>query len=234
LEAWRRLYRHIHKGSLLQKHTLGMKIQSPANYLKEAGNLSIGIDKWEQDIRSYVAAGGQWPAEDAMVMNLCSALPSTLRSNLIWRTNEFQSYLHFKHYITEQVERLEHFNGKNAIMFMGEDEDEDMLALAQEKLKDFPVLMEVQALGRGTDGRWKKGLTAKRPPSTAGRDQRFSPSTTGRDQRLPGARRDEAASKVRCINCGGNHMRSKERATQDDMARMYTPKHVHSLTVRKM
>ena len=84
MEAWRRLYRHIHKGSLLQKHTLGLKIQSPAAYLKEAGNLAIGIDKWEQDIRDYVAAGGQYPAEDTMVMNLCSSLPGTLRSNLIW------------------------------------------------------------------------------------------------------------------------------------------------------
>jgi hypothetical protein len=61
LEAWRRLYRHIHKGSLLQKHNLSVKIQNPAAYIKEANSLSIGVDKWEQDIRDYVATGGHYP-----------------------------------------------------------------------------------------------------------------------------------------------------------------------------
>ena len=199
LEAWRRLYRHIHKGSLLQKHTLGMKIQQPAAYLKEAGNIAVGIEKWEQDIRDYVSAGGVWPAQDAMVMNLCSALPATLRSNLIWRTNEFSSYMHFKHYVTEQAERIEHFNGKNAIMLM-DDEDEEVFAMAQERLKEFPEIAEALAMshGKGAGRGFRRG---------AGQQQASTTRTV--NPRLPGARRDDAASKVRCINCGGNH-RSNE------------------------
>jgi len=197
MEAWRRLYRHIHKGSLLQKHTLGLKIQSPATYLKEAGNLAIGIDKWEQDIRDYVAAGGQYPAEDSMVMNLCSALPSTLRSNLIWRTNEFQSYMHFKHYVVEQVERLEHFNGKNAIMFMGEEDEDELYALAQERLRDYPDLAEALVFG--------KGRPAQRPGGVRPTKQ----GAPGPGAKLPGPKRDAAAARPeKCINCGGPHRSS--------------------------
>ena len=202
LEAWRRLYRHIHKGSLLQKHTLGQKIQSPASYLKEAGNLSIGIDKWEQDIRDYMAAGGQAPAEDAMVMNLCSALPGTLRSNLIWRTNEFQSYMHFKHYVVEQVERLEHFNGKNAVMFMGDEEEDNLYAMVQERLKDYPDIAEALSLSRqrGPGGRFNKAPV---------RRTNEGPSRTP-TRGLPGTRKDDTEKRpTKCINCGGAHRSSE-------------------------
>ena len=203
LEAWRRLYRHIHKGSLLQKHTLGQRIQSPAAYLKEAGNLSIGIDKWEQDIRDYMAAGGQAPAEDAMVMNLCSALPGTLRSNLIWRTNEFQSYMQFKHYVVEQVERLEHFNGKGAVMYMGEEDEDHLYAMVQERLKDYPDIAEALALSRqrGSGGRFTRQPGARTTPGGG---------AGGGARQLPGARRDDATKmQTRCINCGGNHRSSE-------------------------
>ena len=195
LEAWRRLYRHVHKGSQLQKHTLGMRIQTPASYLKSAGSLSVGVDKWEQDIRDYVAAGGQEPAEDLKIMNLCHALPAALRSNLLWRTSEFHSYQHFKHYVIEQVERLEHFNGKNSVMILQDENEDELNNLMAEKLKDYPEILEALALDR----KGRPGMkTAQR--SFGGKLQ---PPRT-----LPGAPRDrdpKAVGKVRCINCGGAH-----------------------------
>ena len=196
MEAWRRLYRMIHKGSLLQKHTLAMRIQSPGSYLKDSGGIAVGIGRWEQDIRDYVAAGGQWPAQDAMIMNLCAALPTALRSNLIWRTNEFDSYQAFKHYIVEQIEKLEHFNGKGAVCFL-ENEEEEIFNLAQEKLKDYPDLMEALALGRGGP----RGKTRPPPKAPFG--------GAGAGSRLPGTRRDDFKSKVRCVNCGGQHKTSE-------------------------
>ncbi len=131
-------------------------------------------------------------------MNLCSALPGTLRSNLIWRTNEFQSYMHFKHYVVEQVERLEHFNGKNAVMFMGEEDEDELYALAQERLKDYPDLAEALVFGKGRPGQRPGG---PRPPPKTG--------APGAGARLPGPKRDAAAARPdKCINCGGPHRSS--------------------------
>jgi hypothetical protein len=91
---------------------LGLKITQPEKYLKENSNITVGIEKWEQDIRNYIDAGGQAPNDDLMVVQLCAALPSTPRSNLILRTDEFNDYAQFKFHVTEQTEKLEHFGGE--------------------------------------------------------------------------------------------------------------------------
>ena len=205
-EAWRRIHRMIFKSSMLQKHTLGLKITQPEKYLKESNNLSAGIEKWEQDIRNYIDAGGQAPNDDLMVVQLCAALPSTLRSNLILRTDEFRDYAQFKHYVTEQTEKLEHFGGRGALNILEEEDDELMVAL-QEQFADNQEVMETlnaftKGNGRFNNGRFKpkdqKGNVGGRVRSVGQGPPGARPREGAREERRPD----------RCINCGGNHRSS--------------------------
>jgi len=205
LEAWRRIHRYVHKGTPLHKHTLGVKIQQPAKYLKDAGNLALGVDQWEADIQAYVETGGQAPPQDQMIMNLCGVLPPVLRDNLLWRTHEFQDYNHFKYYVLEQAERLEHFGGRSAVNFVGLTEDEQLIQELENKTADFPEFAEALAVIR--DKRGQKGNQRPRPQGT---------TVPPPPRALPGVTRDRDRKKVKCINCGGAHTSAQCRAAKRD------------------
>ena len=206
LEAWRRIYRHVHKGTPLHKHTLGVKIQQPAKYLKDAGNLALGVDQWEADIQAYVETGGQAPPQDQMIMNLCGVLPPVLRDNLLWRTHEFQDYSHFKYYVIEQAERLEHFGGKSSVNFVGAMDEEQLMEELEQKATDFPELSEALAVLR--DKRNQRNGARQRPPYVQPPPRALPGVTRDRD------RGDRDRKKTKCINCGGDHQTALCRAAK--------------------
>ena len=111
LDAWRAVVLDIQKGRMIRLDQLRKVVRNPVNIVK-LEDVNNGILKFENNIREYVAAGGERPNDREMKSDLLDTMPQEVRENLMWRLPEEEPFAKFKNHVAATANNILYHRGK--------------------------------------------------------------------------------------------------------------------------
>ena len=104
-EAWRKVVHGINGKTPVRRLTLKAAVDAPEE-AKDMAEVMAKIEKWEEQVRKYVRAGGRDPDDEEKRATVLRIAPTGERINLIRK--EFVDYAEMREYVRAQSELHEH------------------------------------------------------------------------------------------------------------------------------
>ena len=137
LDAWRAIVQEIQRGRNIRLAQLRKIVRNPPG-INKVDEVANGIMRFENNIRDYVAAGGDQPNPKEMKSDLLDTLPQELRENLMWRLPEDEGFSAFKNHVRTAANNVPYHRGKiSAPVNLIDGNLQEELKVSSEKLEDL-------------------------------------------------------------------------------------------------
>ena len=110
-EAWRAIVQEIQKSRGIRLAQLRKVVRGQPKIAKTE-DVASGILKFENNIRDYVAAGGERPNDKELKSDLLDTLPQEIRENLVWRLPAQEPFSAFRDHVRTAAHEVLYHRGR--------------------------------------------------------------------------------------------------------------------------